>query len=131
MDKSNMYANRYRMRSFNLIVKRCGLLDLGYNGPAYTWTNKRFTSHPIYRRLDHCLANSEWCASFPNTNVYNLPIILSDHAPILATTGSIFKRPKLSFKFENWWLMERNLRKWCRKKEPLSQQLEGIEKKDY
>jgi hypothetical protein len=30
-----------RMNSFCAYVKQCGFIDLGYNGPAYTWTNKR------------------------------------------------------------------------------------------
>jgi len=33
--------NISRINMFCDYVKQCGLLDLGYNGPAYTWTNKR------------------------------------------------------------------------------------------
>jgi hypothetical protein len=39
----------------------CGLFDLGFSGPAYTWINMRFSSTPIFERLDRCLANAEWC----------------------------------------------------------------------
>lgn len=81
-------------------------MDMGYNGPAYTWCNKRFTSVPTYERLDRCLANAEWCNAYPNTTVYNLPIILSDHAPILTITQPSTIKTKKSFKFENWWLLE-------------------------
>lgn len=68
------------------------LFDLDYSGPAYTWTNKRFSSSPVFERLDRCLANAEWCTIFPNTNVFNLPIILGDHAPILVSTESQFRK---------------------------------------
>jgi hypothetical protein len=80
--------------------------------------------------------------------------MFSDHAPILLSTESQYRRPKQSFKFENWWAMEDDyhnvaktswistkhkpfhlrttnlagsLRKWCRKKKPLTQQLNSIQ----
>ena len=149
-------VKKYRIRAFNDLVKQCGLLDLGFSGPAYTWTNKRFSSVPMFERLDRCLANAEWCGYFPNTNVYNLPIMFDDHAPILLSTDSQFRRPKLKFKFENWWSLEPDyqqtakaawalsarkpfyvrtnklagtLKVWCKKKKPLQQLLDELQVK--
>lgn len=48
MDTTSVNANKYRMRAFNTFVKQCGLFDMGYSGPAYTWMNKRFSSTPIF-----------------------------------------------------------------------------------
>lgn len=154
VDTTSSSINKSRMRAFNSYVKQCGLFDLGYSGPAYTWTNKRFSSTPVFERLDRCLANAEWCGLFPNTNVFNLPIMLGDHAPILVSTDSQFRKPKLSFKFENWWTMENDfqkiaksawlasanrpfhtrttnlagsLKRWCKKKKPLNQQLDSLQ----
>ena len=80
----------------------------------------------------------------------NLPIILSDHAPILISMDGNFSKPKQTFKFENWWLLEKDfsdfsklawntarsasflakssslagsLKKWCKKKKPFQQEL--------
>jgi hypothetical protein len=61
--------NFNRINAFCSLIKQCGLFDLGYDGPAYTWSNKRFTSTPTYERLDRCLANAEWCRAFPATTV--------------------------------------------------------------
>ena len=156
MDKSSPVSNRSRMNAFQSLVKSCGLFDLGYSGPAYTWTNKRFSSKPVYERLDRCLVNADWCAQFPISNVYNLPLMytISDHAPILLSTDGKICRTKRSFKFENWWLKEKDfnsyakeiwsktnskpfnqrtnhlaraLRVWCRKKKPLQQELNELE----
>jgi hypothetical protein len=154
LDTTSANVNLHRMRTFNGYVKQCGLFDLGFSGPAYTWTNKRFSSTPVFERLDRCLANAEWCDMFPNTNVFNLPIILGDHAPILVSTQSQYRRPKLKFKFENWWTMEEDfqnvaktawdlsvnkpfhsrttnlagaLKKWCRKKKTIQQQLDMLQ----
>jgi hypothetical protein len=108
----------------------------------------------LFERLDRGLANAEWCSLFPNTNVFNLPIMFGDHAPILVSTESQFRKPKLSFKYENWWAMEEDfqstaksawlssanrpfharttnlagtLKRWCKKKKPLNQQLDVIQ----
>jgi hypothetical protein len=95
-----------RMNDFCSYVKNCGLIDLGFNGPAYTWSNKRFSSIPTYERLDRCLANAEWCRVFPTSSVLHLPMMYNDHAPILLLSISDRQRPKKPFRFENWWLME-------------------------
>ena len=70
--------------------------DLGYSGLAYTWTNRRFSSNPLYERLDRCLVNADWCAAFTVTNAYNMPIMhtMSDHAPILLSTDGPVRRIK-------------------------------------
>lgn len=156
MDKSSPITDRSRLRAFHNLVKRCGLFDLGYSGPAYTWTNRRFSSKPIYERLDRCLVNADWCASFPVSNVYYMPLMhtISDHAPILLSTDGPVHRIKRSFKFENWWIKEQDfqsqakaawskttqksfsqrtddlagvLKVWCRKKKPLQQELTDLE----
>jgi hypothetical protein len=156
MDKNSPNINRAHMNAFRSLVKHCGFFDLGFSGPAYTWTNKRFSSKPIYERLDRCLVNSEWCVSHPVSNVYNMPIIhkLSDHAAILLSTDGPIRRTKRSFKFENWWLKEQDfqtnaqavwistanksfsartnhlagaLKIWCKKKKPLQVELNNLE----
>jgi hypothetical protein len=110
INKNSPNINRSRMVAFRSLVKHCGFFDLGFSGPAYTWTNKRFSSNPTYERLDRCLVNAEWCADYPISNVYNMPIIhnLSDHAAILLSTDGPVRRIKRPFKFENWWLKEQD-----------------------
>jgi hypothetical protein len=143
-----------RMNDFCAYVNNCGLIDLGFSGPAYTWSNKRFSSMPTYERLDRCLANAEWCRVFPTSLVLHLPMMYNDHAPILLLSVSNRQRPKKPFRFENWWLMEEDfqdvaqtswnrsashsfshktrflaadLRKWRRLKPKTRDQLQSIE----
>jgi endonuclease/exonuclease/phosphatase family metal-dependent hydrolase len=80
--------NLRRINAFYDHVKHCGLIDLGYNGPTHTWNNKCFTIEPTFQRLDRCLANAEWCTAYPRTTVYHLPMLCSDHAPILTVLNS-------------------------------------------
>jgi hypothetical protein len=95
-----------RINAFCDYVKQCGFIDLGYSGPAYTWTNKRRNTMPTFERLDRSLANAEWCTAYPNTTVYHLPMLRSDHAPILTLLNSSRRRTNKPFRFENWWLLE-------------------------
>ncbi|WVZ69708.1 hypothetical protein U9M48_018453 [Paspalum notatum var. saurae] len=79
-------ANCARISNFSSWIKECG--PFSYHGPAYTWTNKRFSSYPTFERLDRCFANAEWTVLFPNTSVHHLPMLYSDHCPILTTMDS-------------------------------------------
>ena len=41
IETTSTKVNYNRMRAFNDYVKQCGLVDMGFSGPAYTWSNKR------------------------------------------------------------------------------------------
>ncbi|XP_075092464.1 uncharacterized protein LOC142172691 [Nicotiana tabacum] len=50
LSRSNLFCN---------CIKRCHLIDLGYKGSKFTWTNKRYSSRTslILERIDRCFAN--------------------------------------------------------------------------
>jgi exonuclease III len=80
--------SRY-MREFTSMISRGGFIDLGYNGPMYTWTNRsRSLSHLILERPDRSYATVPWMVQFPNAKVYHLPRFNSDHTPILLLLNS-------------------------------------------
>ncbi|KAL4289808.1 hypothetical protein GQ457_14G017730 [Hibiscus cannabinus] len=60
-----------------------GLLDMGFNGPKFTW--KRGT---LSQQLDRCICNSAWYELFPSSEVFHLIKLGSDHRPILLDIGS-------------------------------------------
>jgi hypothetical protein len=99
-----------RMNAFCSYVKHCGLIDLGFNGPTYTWSNKRFSSAPTYERLDRCLANAEWCRLFPTSSLLHLPMMYSDHAPILLLPTSNREQPKNPFDLKTGGYWKRTFR---------------------
>jgi hypothetical protein len=105
-------ANSRRISNFCGMVKDCGFFDLGYNRPGYTWTNKRFNTNPTYQRLDHFSANAEWCTKFPTTTVYHLPMMSSDHAPILAVLNSNRARIKNLFVSNTIGCLKMILNRW-------------------
>lgn len=89
-------------RSFRHFLFEMGLIDLGYKGPAFTWTNRQSASDTIFQRLDRVLVTEQWFQIYPHAYVNHIPRIRSDHAPILLRTQD---RPvaKRKFRVEAWW----------------------------
>ncbi|KAJ4770731.1 DNAse I-like superfamily protein [Rhynchospora pubera] len=109
LDSSEKFGGSARIKQntieFQDFVFSAGLLDLGYKGPAYTWTNNRSVSNAIYQRLDRVLVTPNWLQLYPNAYVNHLPMIHSDHCPILLRIKKPPSRQR-EFRIENWWLKE-------------------------
>ncbi|XP_052107411.1 uncharacterized protein LOC127740479 [Arachis duranensis] len=63
---------------FQECMLNCGLNDLGFSGPPFTWQRNQ-----IKPRLDRFLCNLEFNVLFPSVGVKHLPKLKSDHLPIL------------------------------------------------
>ncbi|KAF7143722.1 hypothetical protein RHSIM_Rhsim05G0192100 [Rhododendron simsii] len=48
------------LASFNDMLSECGLVDLEFKGPKFTWRNNRSGEDFIMERIDMAFANSEW-----------------------------------------------------------------------
>lgn len=98
-------ACRTRMGEFQNCINSCGLSDLGFTGPKFTWINKRSEGGLVLERLDRFLGNGGWISLFPDSTNYHLPRLKSDHNPILLRTHPHFSsfgpRP---FRCESIWL---------------------------
>ncbi|XP_078168461.1 uncharacterized protein LOC144562967 [Carex rostrata] len=90
-------------RLFGDFLFKSGLVDLGFKGPAFTWTNKQNASSAIFERLDRAVATTQWNQIFTHAYVNHLPRVHSDHAAILLRTNHK-PLPKPKFRIENWWL---------------------------
>ncbi|XP_070038612.1 uncharacterized protein [Nicotiana tomentosiformis] len=86
-------------------INNCRLVDLGYMGCKYTWSNHRKRRKGlIMKRLDRFLANEEWLNLFPGSSVTHLPKTYSDHNPLILKLNSFTPiPPQKSFKLENIW----------------------------
>lgn len=49
-------------RAFRRMTEDTGLVDLGYQGPAHTWTNGREGAGLVLERLDRAMATVGWTA---------------------------------------------------------------------
>ena len=70
------------MESFQDTLEACGLSDLGFKGPQYTWSNCQEGSDLIKERLDRVVANRSWCELFREAAVWVGMAISSDHVLI-------------------------------------------------
>ncbi|CAI9106407.1 OLC1v1005556C1 [Oldenlandia corymbosa var. corymbosa] len=59
------------------------LEELKHIGCWNTWTNKRQNEEAIYERMDRGFVNKQWLSVLPVASTRNLPIMVSDRAPIL------------------------------------------------
>lgn len=120
--RSNLYVDT---------MNNCNLIDLGFNGPKYTWTNNR-SGNPIYERLDRAWANSNWIESFPDHNLWHLPRVTSDHCPILLKLENPrpMDGPK-PFRFEPMWILHDNYpevvrRAWTTRETPVGEKINHV-----
>ena len=87
----------------------CQMMDLGFSGPKFTWSNKREIGNLIQCRLDRCWANPDWRTFFIEANVTHLARINSDHCPLLLNlnpdSGHSSNKP---FRFQLVWLSHKD-----------------------
>jgi len=94
--------------NFARVVHDCDLVDLGFTGYPFTWSNNRSGDHNIQERLDRFLANTPWLTLFPWNRVRHLPKRQSNHLPIIVDStssgpnGQDRNRRKL-WRFEKAW----------------------------
>lgn len=71
------------MQPFQSMVDTCNLIDLGFVGLKFTWSNLRQCQALIQECLDRSLCNRDWLNMFPTIQVHHLPRLRSDHHPLL------------------------------------------------
>ncbi|KAK9288102.1 hypothetical protein L1049_016549 [Liquidambar formosana] len=85
------------------IIDPNALVDIGFSGNPFTWSNKRGGHANIRERLDRGIANLSWRALFPHASLSYLPAISSDHCPILLNCSGISNSVIRPFKFQAMW----------------------------
>jgi hypothetical protein len=79
------------------------LIDLGFVGNKFTWSNHLFGGDNIREILDYGLANQGWVHLYPNSVLNHLWALHSDHCPILLSTSGSYQNLPKPFWFEAFW----------------------------
>ncbi|XP_071902721.1 uncharacterized protein [Coffea arabica] len=69
----------------------------------FTWMGICQGRH-IWKRLDRVLMNAAWQQQFPNTTLYHLNRVTSDHSPLLVNIANARASGRRSFKFQHMWI---------------------------
>lgn len=88
------------MREFQEMVHYGSLVDMFYQGPRFTWSNKR-DSDLICKKLDRSLINEEWMRVFPQSYCVFEAGGCSDHRRCRISIKTDSTQPRKPFKFVN------------------------------
>ncbi|EEF46527.1 conserved hypothetical protein [Ricinus communis] len=92
-----------QLQLFSDFVNRNELIDVGFKGTMYTWSNKQLGDKCVMERLDRALASLEWRCQFPNAQIIHEYMLGSDHHPlVLMEQAGSFSKKRL-FRFEEKW----------------------------
>ncbi|XP_015057525.1 uncharacterized protein LOC107003747 [Solanum pennellii] len=100
--------NMKKSMDFIAAIEACGLVDIGFSGHKYTWSNKRGITYRIWKRLDRALVNDLWLEKMPQTTITHLSTTGSDHCPLLLEMVSNESEYIKYFRFLNCWIDNRN-----------------------
>ncbi|XP_074297460.1 uncharacterized protein LOC141628161 [Silene latifolia] len=109
-----LYANemrggqraRWQMNNFREAADECGLVDVRYEGYAFTWDNGQAGDDNRQSRIDRAMGNNDWMEKFPYARLRHLEREWSDHSPlklILDRRESVGQQSK-RFRFEQIWV---------------------------
>lgn len=88
------------MRDFQSLVMHCSMQDLAYNGPLYTWCNKRDVGL-VCKKLDRVLVNEEWTEKFTQSYSVFEAGGCSDHLRGRVVIECDHRQIRRPFKFSN------------------------------
>ncbi|XP_073024477.1 uncharacterized protein [Primulina eburnea] len=108
------------MEEFNHFILDSGLVDAGFEGSSFTWTNKT-----IWKRLDRVFVYVDWGDHFHSIRVEHLIRTVSDHCPLFVSVP-VFASGPSSFRFQSMWLRHHGFLQTVRLNWNLPCQLNGM-----
>ncbi|XP_057250113.1 uncharacterized protein LOC130591192 [Beta vulgaris subsp. vulgaris] len=79
-----------------------GLSEINFQGQNFTWCNNRSEPERVYERLDRAYATEDWLHRYSEARILNMPILISDHSPILLISSPVYSKKKSPIKMESW-----------------------------
>ncbi|XP_023900653.1 uncharacterized protein LOC112012514 [Quercus suber] len=99
---------RQQMKYFVDTINFCGLKEVRFTGPLFTWLYLKEDESQIRERLDRALATVEWFHLFPMAKLVHLTSSVSNHSPLFLQFYAKPRKKKMGrvFRFESMWLKD-------------------------
>ena len=79
---------------FRNFIEQNGLIDLGFEGNPWTWSNHWTQEGEIKQRLDRALGSNVWSQVFDRTLVRHIDNVGSDHSMMLIDSNPLTEKRK-------------------------------------
>lgn len=93
-------------RNFKDFIDQNNLVDIGYDGQPWTWSNHWNDEGEIRQRLDRGLCSMGWFQVFEQARCQHLTTLASDHSMLMIDTIPATDRHKKRFYFDKRWLQK-------------------------
>ena len=116
------------MKNFTKTINYCGLQDLGFFGPKFTWLDQRAYGLHIREQLDRAMATLGWINIFPEAKLFHLTSPVSDHSPLALQMVQKLRKKKArkNFRFESMWLRDQRCEEVQKHGRKVSWQAQGV-----
>lgn len=85
------------------VIQKLGVIDLKYVGDPFAWTNNREGVENIRERIGRAFVNIDWFSCFPDSVVFHLTRVASDHTPILLDTRPVTTHLRRPYRYFRGW----------------------------
>ncbi|KAF7135314.1 hypothetical protein RHSIM_Rhsim08G0091800 [Rhododendron simsii] len=93
----------WSLRVFRDFVNSLGVVDLGFHGYPFTWSNRRGGDGQVKERLDRVFVAPGWRLKYDRARVQHLFAVGSDHAVLLLDTNPPKFTGYRQFQFDSRW----------------------------
>ncbi|XP_071928124.1 uncharacterized protein [Coffea arabica] len=91
-------------KDFNSFIQNNSLVDLGFNGNPWTWSNNWEDEGEIRQSLDRGLSSKNWCQNFDKAKCQHVETLGSDHSMLLIDNWPRIEKRRSRFFFDKRWL---------------------------
>ncbi|XP_071902886.1 uncharacterized protein [Coffea arabica] len=100
----SVFREESSFRDFKTFIEQSNLIDIGFEGHPWTWSNHWENEGEIRQRLDRCLASYEWVQTFDKAKCQHMDTYASDHSILCLDTDPEKGKRKQRFFFDKRWL---------------------------
>ncbi|XP_027127794.2 uncharacterized protein [Coffea arabica] len=110
-DRNRLWGSKYLISGdFNdILSNEEKLVDIGFEGHPWTWSNHWDNEGEIRQRLDRVLGSMDWFQDFESAKCHHIETLASDHSLLLLGTNPGIERKKKRFYFDKRWLQKEGI----------------------